>query len=128
MKKIYALLTLGLLTVVPLVIPAIAQDQTSSSPAKKQSLSPDEVVDTMAAKLNLSDEQKGKLKPIIEDRQQKLQTLRSDTSSRPMQKLRKMKGVLDESDKKIEAVLTDEQKKQYSQMKDQMREQMKQRM
>jgi hypothetical protein len=118
-----------LLTAGPLLSSAVAQDQSGSSAASTmQPPSPDEVVDTLAAKLNLSDDQKTQIKPIIADRQQKLQALRSDTSMRPMQKMRKMKGVFQGSDKKIEAVLNDQQKQQYIQMEQQMRQEMRERM
>lgn len=83
---------------------------------------------TLAAKLNLSDDQKTKIAPIIADRQQKIQSLRADTSMRPMQKMRKMKGIFEDSDKKIEAVLNDEQKKQYVAMEQELRQQMRSRM
>jgi Spy/CpxP family protein refolding chaperone len=132
MKKamLSSLVAMGLLlTAGTFLSSAVAQDQSgSSAPAKMQPPSPDEVVDTLAAKLNLSDDQKTQIKPIIADRQQKLQTLRSDTSMRPMQKMRKMKGIFDDSDKKIEAVLNDQQKQQYIQMEQQMRQEMRERM
>jgi hypothetical protein len=124
------LLVLGLLLAAgPFVPPATAQDQSGSSTASTmQPPSPDEVVNTLAAKLNLSDDQKTQITPIIADRQQKLQSLRSDTSMRPMQRMRKMKGIFDDSDKKIEAVLNGQQKQQYIQMEQRMRQQMRERM
>jgi hypothetical protein len=56
-----------------------------------------------------------------------MRTLMADTSSRRMQKARKAKSIMSDSDKKIEAVLTDDQKKTYSEMKVQMKEQMQAR-
>ena len=106
---------------------ADAQDQESPAVTKKLP-SPDEVVDVLGSKLNLSDDQKAQITPIIEERRQKLQALRSDTSMRPFQKKRKMKSIFDDSDKKIKAVLNDEQRKQYAQIEQQMREEMKERM
>jgi Spy/CpxP family protein refolding chaperone len=106
---------------------ADAQDQESPAVTKKLP-SPDEVVDVLGSKLNLSDDQKAQITPIIEERRQKLQALRSDTSVRPFPKKRKMKSIFDESDKKIKAVLNDEQRKQYAQIEKQMREEMKERM
>jgi len=89
---------------------------------------PEQVVNTLAAKLNLTDDQKAKIQPVIADRQQKLAALKSDSSMRPMQKKRKLKSIFEDSDKKIKAVLNDEQKKQYTELEQQMREQMKERM
>jgi Spy/CpxP family protein refolding chaperone len=89
---------------------------------------PDEAVARMSSKLNLSDDQKSKITPIITDRQAQMRALMADTSGRRMQKARKAKSIMSDSDKKIEAVLTSDQKKTYEQMKEQMREQMRSRM
>lgn len=86
---------------------------------------PEEAVARMSTKLNLTDDQKSKITPIIADRQAQMRALMADTSSRRMQKARKAKSILSDSDKKIEATLTDDQKKTYEQMKDEMREKMK---
>lgn len=129
MKQIRIALVMGvLLTAGCVIVPAIAQEQNSSPAASMQPPSPDEVVDMLAARLNLSDDQKSQIKPIIADRRQQLMALRSDTSSRPLQKLRKMKSIFADSDKKIEADLNDQQKQQYIQMEQQMRERMRARM
>jgi Spy/CpxP family protein refolding chaperone len=77
--------------------------------------------------LNLTDSQKEQLKPIIQDRQEKMQALRSDTSLRRGQRARKMKGILEDSDKKIKAILTPDQQKLYEAMEQQMRERRKER-
>ena len=123
MKRIHPAIVIGLL-LLPTVggLVARAQDQTM------QPRTPDEVVDTLATKLSLSDEQKTQIKPIIEDRQQQITALRSDTSSRPRQKMKKMKGIFQDSDKKIEAILNDQQKQQYIALEQQMREQARERM
>ena len=72
--------------------------------------------------MNLSDDQKAQIKPIIADRQQKMQALRSDTSLRRGQKGRQMKSIMEDSDKKINAILTADQQKQYAELKQQMKE------
>ncbi len=81
----------------------------------------------MTAKLNLTPDQQAKITPIIADRQQQMQAIRTDTSSRPMQRMKKAKAVTEESDKKINAVLTPDQQKQYAALEEQMKEQMKER-
>ena len=88
---------------------------------------PEKAVARMSAKLNLTDDQKSKITPIIADRQEKMRALAADTSGRKMRKARKAKSIMSDSDKKIEAVLTSDQKKTYEQMKQEMREQMKAR-
>ena len=82
----------------------------------------------MSNKLNLSDDQKAKITPIIADRQTQMRELMDDTSSRRLQKAQKAKSIMSDSDKKIEAVLSKDQKKTYEQMKEEMREQMRSRM
>jgi Spy/CpxP family protein refolding chaperone len=88
---------------------------------------PEEAVTRMSNKLNLSEDQKAKITPIIADRQTQMRALMADTSSRRMQKARKAKSIMSDSDKKIEAVLTSDQKKTYAEMKEQMKEQMQAR-
>jgi Spy/CpxP family protein refolding chaperone len=82
----------------------------------------------MSNKLNLSDDQKEKITPIIADRQAQMRSLVADTSGGRLQKARRAKSIMSDSDKKIEAVLTKDQKKTYEEMKEEMREQMRSRM
>jgi Spy/CpxP family protein refolding chaperone len=90
--------------------------------------SPDKVVEMMSSKLSLTDTQKTQITPIIADRQQKMATLKADTSMRKFKKAREAKSIMGDSDQKIEAVLTPDQKKKYEEIKEQMKEQMKERM
>jgi len=92
----------------------------------RQRRTPDEVVAMLDSKLSLSDDQKAKIKPIIEERQEKIRAL-AGSSSRRRKKMREMKSIMEDSDKKINAVLNDEQRKQYKEIEDQMREQAKAR-
>ena len=105
-----------------------AQDQAPSATTGRQPMDPDQVVNMLAARLNLTEDQKTQIKPIIADRQQKLRDLREDTSSRPMQRMRKAKKIVEDSDKKIEPILNDQQKQQYAQIEQQMRQQARARM
>jgi Spy/CpxP family protein refolding chaperone len=88
---------------------------------------PEEAVTRMSSKLNLTDDQKAKITPIIADRQTQMRALMADTSGRRMQKARKAKSIMSDSDKKIEAILTSDQKKTYAEMKEQMKEQLQAR-
>jgi Spy/CpxP family protein refolding chaperone len=89
---------------------------------------PQETVTRMSSKLNLTDEQKAKITPVITDRQAQMRALMADTSGRKFQKARKAKGIMSDSDKKIEAVLTKDQQKTYEEMKAERREQMQAQM
>ena len=88
---------------------------------------PEETVARMSSKLSLTDDQKAKITPIIADRQTQMRALMADTSGRRLQKARKAKSIMSGSDKKIEAVLTSDQKKTYAQMKEQTKEQLQER-
>jgi Spy/CpxP family protein refolding chaperone len=88
---------------------------------------PEEAVTRMSGKLNLTDDQKTKITPIVAARQTQMRALMADTSGRRMQKARKAKSIMSDSDKKIEAILTSDQKKIYAEMKEQMKEQLQAR-
>ncbi len=88
---------------------------------------PDRVMQMMTAKLGLTADQQAKIAPVIADRQQQVRALMADTSSRPFQKQRKVKEIREASDKKINAVLTPDQRKQYAELEEQMKEEMKER-
>jgi Spy/CpxP family protein refolding chaperone len=130
MKKVMCcgLLMMGMVGATAFAQTAPATEQTpAAAPAAKTPPSPDRVVALMTAKLNLTPDQQAKITPIIADRQQQMQAIRTDTSSRPMQRMKKAKAVTEESDKKINAVLTPDQQKQYAALEEQMKEQMKER-
>lgn len=114
-----------LLSAQPSAPPTVGQSiPTDSAPETKGGWpTPEEIVARMNNKLNLSDDQKTKITSIIADRQARMKGLTADTSTRRLQKARKAKSIMSDSDKKIEAVLTKDQKKTYEQMKEEMREQ-----
>lgn len=66
--------------------------------------------------LGLSAEQEAQIKPILADRQERMQSLRADSSLAQEDRRSKMQGIMQDSDSKIEAVLTDQQKQKYEQM------------
>jgi protein CpxP len=59
--------------------------------------------------LNLTDEQKAKLRPILAEENQQLDTLRNDTSMTQEQKISKANEIRQNASPKIKAVLTPEQ-------------------
>jgi Spy/CpxP family protein refolding chaperone len=84
-------------------------------------MSPDEELQRLDKTLKLTDDQKNQIKPILEDRQQKMQSLRSDTSLSPEDRRGKMKSIMDDSNGKIRDVLNDDQKKKFDDMQQHMR-------
>jgi Spy/CpxP family protein refolding chaperone len=101
--------------------------EPAPAPQAEHKLTPEKVVSMLDSKLALSDDQKNKITPIIADRQEKMRALRSDTSLRPMQRRRKAKEIMSDSDQKIKAVLTPDQQQKYAEMEQQMRDEAKER-
>ncbi len=106
----------------------------TSSPAQPRArMFPDStrinaMVDTLAARLALSDSVKSKVREIyfasFENMRKEMQKNRGDF--RAMRKTRKK--ILDERDEKIKALLTDEQKKKYDKLLEAERQRMRERM
>ena len=85
-------------------------------------MTPDEQLEHLSKALNLTDDQKGQIKPILEDRQKQMESIRSDSSLSPEDRRSKMRSVMEESNTKLRAVLTDEQKPKFDEMQSRMRE------
>jgi protein CpxP len=74
--------------------------------------------------LNLTDEQKAKLRPIIADENQQMEALRNDNSMSQQQKIDKANQIRAAASPKIKAVLTPEQLQKLAQMQqDRVRQQ-----
>jgi len=84
-------------------------------------MSPDEELKRLDKSLKLTDDQKASIKPILEDRQKKMEALHSDTSLSREDRMGKMHSIMEESNGKIRDVLNDDQKKQFDEMQQHMR-------
>jgi Spy/CpxP family protein refolding chaperone len=73
-------------------------------------------LDQLAQQLNLTDDQKAKVKPILEARDQKVRDLRGDTSLTPEDRRAKMKALRDDMITQMKAVLTPEQFDKWQKM------------
>jgi Spy/CpxP family protein refolding chaperone len=73
----------------------------------------------LTEKLNLTDEQRTKLKPILQDQSQQQQAVHDDTSLSPEQKTAKIKAIHASFRAQISAVLTPEQQAKLQEMKQQ---------
>ena len=73
-------------------------------------------LDQLAQQLNLTDDQKAKVKPILEARDQKMRDLRGDTSLTPEDRRAKMKALRDDMVTQMKAVLTPEQFDKWQKM------------
>ena len=115
-------------------LPAVAQSSTTNTPEHTPPEAPAQATPSQAAPgqpgaaseaapthpqaqaqagednpLNLTDEQKTKLRPILAEENQQLETLRNDTSMTQEQKMAKANEIRQTAGPKIKAILTPEQ-------------------
>jgi len=79
--------------------------------------SPESHLKMLSEKLNLTDDQKARIKPILEDEGQQMKAVRDDTALSDQQRHAKMKGIHESFHDQINAVLTPEQQGKWKQMK-----------
>ena len=79
--------------------------------------SPEAHLQMLSEKLNLTEDQKAKLKPILEDQAQQLKTVSGDPALTPEQKAAKKKAIHETTHDQINSVLTPEQQEKFKQMK-----------
>jgi hypothetical protein len=76
-------------------------------------MDPDQRLAHMTKRYNLTADQQSQIKPILQDEQQQMQSMHSDTSMSRDDKMAKMKSMHEADNQKIEAVLTDDQKQKF---------------
>ena len=126
MRNLFTSVALGSVLAVGLSGNALlAQEQSASPPVSAQSPAPRPAhvpnprhqAKKMAKELGLTPDQVSKIEPILADRDQQVQGLRSDTTLALSDRKAKMHGIRQDSDSRIEAILNDTQKQQYEQIK-----------
>jgi periplasmic protein CpxP/Spy len=70
----------------------------------------------LSEKLNLTDDQKAKLKPILQEQMQQMKAVHEDSSLAPEQKRGKMKSIHESFREQVNAVLTPEQQAKFKEM------------
>jgi Spy/CpxP family protein refolding chaperone len=85
-------------------------------------MDPDQRLAHMTKRYNLTTDQQNQIKPILQDEQQQMQTLHSDTSMSPDDKRAKAMSMHKDSTQKIEAVLNDQQKQKFEADQQKMQE------
>jgi Spy/CpxP family protein refolding chaperone len=79
--------------------------------------SPDTRLQMLSEKLNLTEDQKAKLKPIFEEQAKQMKAVRDDASLTPEQKAAKKKAIHEATHDQINAMLTPEQQEKFKEMK-----------
>jgi Spy/CpxP family protein refolding chaperone len=126
-----AILAVGLLGSVPV----FAQEpggapETAAPPGgggHRGMMDPAQQLEGMTKRYNLSADQQTQLKPILASQQQQMQALRGDSSLSREDRMAKMQSIHADTKTKIEAVLNDDQKKQFEADQQRMEQQRGQR-
>lgn len=84
-------------------------------------------LERMGKELNLTQAQKNKIKPILEQSRQRSEKLRSDQSLSREKRREQMQKEHQETNKKIDAILTPEQRKKNAELQKQREQRMQQR-
>jgi periplasmic protein CpxP/Spy len=90
---------------------------TASPDATGKKDGADKMVKRMSTVLSLTEDQKQQVKSLADDRQTQLDNMNADTSLSADAKKQKRQGIQADFDKKVKAILTDDQKAQYDKMK-----------
>ena len=77
---------------------------------------PDQQLARLSERLNLTDAQKAKIKPLLEEQHKQMMALRQDTSMTREERMAKFQQIHKQTFEKIHPILTSEQQKQLHQM------------
>jgi periplasmic protein CpxP/Spy len=118
----WSILIILMLLAVGLTFAQTSQDSQAPAPDKHAGMhhngeSVDQHLQMLSEKLNLTDDQKAKVKPILQDQMQQMKAVHEDSSLSQEQKQAKMKSIHESSHDQINAVLTPEQQAKFKQMR-----------
>jgi periplasmic protein CpxP/Spy len=108
--------------------PQTSGDQQPGQSHRGQRMDPDRQLAHLSKTLDLTADQQAQIKPILQDRQQKMQTLWQDQSLSRQDKRMKAQAIQQDSQTKLEAALNDQQKQKFEEMRAKMQARRQQRM
>lgn len=125
LKTRWSIFAILVLSAAGLTFARTSQEPQSPAPGKQAGMhrgmeSVDQQLQSLSEKLTLTDDQKAKIKPILEDQMKQMKALHEDTSLSAEQKRDKMKSIHDTSHEQINAVLTPEQQTKFKEMQEHM--------
>lgn len=103
--------------------PAPAPTATASAPDELASR-----LQSITARLNLTEDQKAKISPILQQETADLRALKENTSLRRREKFRQFRDINQKASEQIRALLTPEQQPKYDELRAAARAEMKQRL
>jgi periplasmic protein CpxP/Spy len=129
LKRFLTLTATGLVALGLSVYGAQASAQSGPSSdnghgARRQRMSPDQQLERLSSTLNLTDAQQGQLRPILEARHQKTESLLSDRTLSQQDRRSKMRSLFEESNNQIRAVLNSDQQKKFDEIQQRRRDRM----
>ena len=93
------------------------QHQTKSGQTKHQeAMTPEAMVEHLSTELNLTDEQKAKIKPMTEDVYKKMNDVRQDSSLSEQERREKIRQIHENALGQVKTVLNPEQQKKLDEM------------
>jgi len=117
----WSILTILVLLAAGLTFAQPSQESQAPTPDKHAGMhheeSADQHLQMLSEKLNLTDDQKAKVKPVLQDQMQQMKAVREDSSLSEEQKRTKMKSIHESMHEQINSVLTPEQQVKFKQMK-----------
>ena len=124
-KTRWSILALLVFSAAGLAFGRTSQEPQAPAPDKHAAMhrnmeSADQQLQTLSEKLSLTDDQKAKIKPILEDQMKQMKAVHEDSSLSAEQKRDKMKSIHDTSHEQINAVLTPEQQTKFKEMQEHM--------
>jgi periplasmic protein CpxP/Spy len=123
----WSILTILVLLAAGLTFAQTSQESQAPTPDKHVGMhhnaeSADQHLQMLSEKLNLTDDQKAKLRPILQDQMQQMKAVREDSSLSQEEKRSKMKSIHESLHDQINAVLTPEQQAKFKQMRQEQME------
>jgi periplasmic protein CpxP/Spy len=128
MRNTVISLALGGLLAIGATAVAAAQDNPAPGPEQgrggrgPQRMNPDRQLEHMTRELSLTADQQNQIKPMLLDRQQKMEAVSQDQSLSREDRRAKMQSIRQESEGRIAAVLNDQQKQKFQAMQERMRD------
>ena len=102
-------------------------DQMAPQQGRQQAPNGDRIMQAMTKRLNLTEDQQNQIRPIMQDEMTQIMGLRNDSSLAPRDRMQKMRAIRDDSNAKVRAVLTPDQRPQFDAMQQEQQDRMRQR-